>query len=259
MRLFAYESKRFWPIVMIAVIGLLVLMVFTTQYEIGLQTTIDQIVILVMAMATLVATTWMYVNQYETQRLLYVNARIPTMKRVHLFLMVLVIHVMTVLMVGILILNVKALLMSLSDWVLYHQSGVDRIDFVLIHRLWYENLAMILNLVLNVVFVAMVSVYGVYLAYDRLTYQRIHSKRQTIIRVIMMMVCIQGFYRLLIHVMSDPLWRLDFNTRSSWTIMRLPNTGALINLLFLPALIMVLLEGWRMDRHLRIMLEGKAL
>ncbi len=259
MRLFVYESKRFRPIVLIAVSGLFVLMLFSTQYEIGLQTAIDQIVILIIALLTLVATIWMFVHQYETQRLLYVNAHVPTMRRVHLFLMVVVTHVMVVLIVGMLILNMKAIYLSMSDWVLYHQRGVDRIDFVLIHRFWYEILVIVLNLFVNVLFFSMVSVYAVYVAYDRLTYERIYPKRQTIMRVIIMIVFIQGVYRMLIHVMSKPFWRLDFNLVSYWSIMRLPDTGVLINLLFVPALIIVLLEGWRMDRHLRIMLEGKVL
>jgi hypothetical protein len=59
--------------------------------------------------------------------------------------------------------------------------------------------------------------------------------------------------------MSKPFWRLDFNIVSYWTIMTLPDTGILINGLFLPALIMIVLEGWRMEKHLRVMLEGKVL
>jgi hypothetical protein len=253
MNLLRYEFKRYLLGGIITLAFITVLMILSIFYETSIEYKIDQIVLIVALLGFLVSSIVVYVKQYRMQQVLYYHADNQGFMKTHSFAFTMIFFITTLLIYGIIFINIKALFEYLDDYYIFLENGIDQYVFVFIGKHIYEILMMLFVYIFNIAFLVLVVSYGIFLILHKIKYERIHTNKRTFIINIIGLVLIHTFYRLFIFILYRPLDFLDFNHFRYYDLISYGNKLIFINPLFLPASIIFGFEIYRMQINIKYM------
>lgn len=246
MRMLKYELKRFLLGGIITLAFISFLMILSIFYETNLEYAIDQIVLIIALFGFLVYSVVVFIKQYRMQQILYYHADDQGYMRIYSFALTMTIFMLGIFIFGLIIINIKAMIVYLSDYYLFLQNGIDQYVFVFVYKYWYEILMMLFVYVFNILISILVVTYGIFLVNYKVRNERLYTNKKTIIINILWLIGVHIFYRIFIFILYRPLSFLDFNQFSYYDLISYGNKLLFINPLFLPALFVFGLEVYRM-------------
>jgi hypothetical protein len=252
MTVFMTEARRYVPMIASVTIGMLLMMVFTTFFETGLQFEIDRITVGSATISFLAAAMFVHVRELSVHRMLYVNARMTHVRRLFLTGLVFFSGMLAVLVMGIAVINIKAAALSSSDVGAFVFQGIGQGDFVFVGRTFREIFSMILHIALNHAYVTLLVMYGFAMSRYRIVFGRSDTDFKMVMSTIVRLLLLQIVYRGIIFLLKDPLWMLDLNIVGTWTIFA-SRPRVWVDMLFIPAFVIYVLDSVRMVQNIKEM------
>jgi hypothetical protein len=223
-------------------------MILSIFYDTRFEFRIDQILLIVLVFGFLVSSIVIKLNQYHNQQVLYYHSEYGRFQRIYSFALTLFVMLMTLLVYGILIINIKASIFYVNSYFGFLNNGIDQFLFVFINRYFYEIIMMVISYTLNVALISITVSYGIYLVMYRIKNERIYSNKITAVKTIFGLLSIQLFYRTLIYILYRPLGFLDFNHLHYYKVLNYESDFLFINFFFIPGFLIFGFEVYRMYR-----------
>lgn len=254
MRILKYEIKRFRLGFYMTLGVITLLMSLSIFYETKFEFVFDQIALLIAIFGFLVTTVVIQVKQYHQQQILYFHSSFSKLKKTYYFCLVLCVLLMTLLLYGILIINLKAIIIYRSDFSQFLENGLDHFVFVFLNRHLWEIVMMLFSYIFNTLIISITVTYGIFLVMHKIKYENIYKIKRTLIGTVFILFLIQVFYRGFIYVLHLKVGFLDFNHVHYYDVISYGNQLLFINVFFLPALLIFGFEFYRMHVHVKQML-----